>query len=543
LDGEITVFNEQVETFRTALDEGQARWKAQIRDIDGLNGAVKQFASLAETSRALIKAAVSLPKLAGQLVELNEDNPSRGRGRGRRLPTEINQARKAAEEARQMVVERLKQVRYFWRQARWLTERFPEAELCDVEGLVKLVDRTEIEAWLQQSRKTSRSWGYEAGGKAETMNRDLAQYGELFTQIKVRIRRAQVKATLSANAEMILMYWDIGRMIHNRQQHEGWGAKVIPQLSQDIRNELPEIKGFSERNLKRMIAFYREYSSLSTDVPQAAAQLPSGGNEHTEKVPQPVAQLTTHNLSENLQQLVAKIPWGHHILLIEKIKDLSARLWYMHQTIEQGWSRNVLGLMIESKAFERQGAAVTNFEKHLPDPQSDLACQTLKDPYIFDFLTLTEPFQERELETELIKHLERFLLELGRGFAFVGRQYHIEVGDKDFYIDLLFYHLELRCFVVIELKKGTFKPEYAGKTNFYCSVVDDRLKHENDQPTIGLILCQEKDRVLAEYSLRDIQKPIGVSEYELTSILPETLKSSLPTVEEIEAELSRELEG
>ena len=375
------------------------------------------------------------------------------------------------------------------------------------------------------------------------MNRDLAQYGELFTQIKVRIRRAQVKATLSANAEMILMYWDIGRMIHNRQQHEGWGAKVIPQLSQDIRNELPEIKGFSERNLKRMIAFYREYSSLSTDVPQAAAQLPSGGNEHTEKVPQPVAQLTTHNLSENLQQLVAKIPWGHHILLIEKIKDLSARLWYMHQTIEQGWSRNVLGLMIESKAFERQGAAVTNFEKHLPDPQSDLACQTLKDPYIFDFLTLTEPFQERELETELIKHLERFLLELGRGFAFVGRQYHIEVGDKDFYIDLLFYHLELRCFVVIELKKGTFKPEYAGKTNFYCSVVDDRLKHENDQPTIGLILCQEKDRVLAEYSLRDIQKPIGVSEYELTSILPETLKSSLPTVEEIEAELSRELEG
>ena len=273
------------------------------------------------------------------------------------------------------------------------------------------------------------------------MNRDLTQYGELFTQIKTRIRQAQVKATLSANAEMILMYWDIGRMIHNRQQHEGWGAKVIPQLSQDIRNELPEIKGFSERNLKRMIAFYREYSSLSTDVPQAAAQLPSGGNEHTEKVPQPVAQLTPHNLSGNLQQLVTKIPWGHHILLIEKIKDLPARLWYMHQTIEQGWSRNVLGLMIESKAFERQGAAVTNFEKHLPDPQSDLARQTLKDPYIFDFLTLAEPFQERELETELIKHLEKFLLELGRGFAFVGRQYHIEVGDKDFYIDLLFYHL------------------------------------------------------------------------------------------------------
>lgn len=202
----------------------------------------------------------------------------------------------------------------------------------------------------------------------------------------------------------------------------------------------------------------------------------------------------------------------------------------------------MLRLMIKSNTHERQGAAVTNFEKCLPDPQSDLAHQTLKDPYIFDFLTLSEPFQERELETELVKHLEKFLLELGRGFAFIGRQYHIEIGDKDFYIDLLFYHLKLRCFVVIELKKSVFKPEYAGKMNFYCSVVDERLKHENDQPTIGLILCQENDRVLAEYALRDIRKPIGVSEYELTRALPDDLKSSLPTVEEIEAELSREME-
>ena len=197
--------------------------------------------------------------------------------------------------------------------------------------------------------------------------------------------------------------------------------------------------------------------------------------------------------------------------------------------------------MIKSKAHERQGEAVTNFEKHLPEPQSDLARQALKDPYIFDFLTISEPFRERELETELVKYLEKFLLELGQGFAFVGRQYHIEVGDNDFYIDLLFYHLKLRCFVVIELKKGAFKPEYAGKINFYCSVVDDLLKHESDQPTIGLILCQEKDRVLAEYSLRDIQKPIGVSEYELTRALPENLKSSLPTVEELEKELGKEI--
>ena len=373
------------------------------------------------------------------------------------------------------------------------------------------------------------------------MSGELIQYSQLLTQIKDRILRAQVKATLSANAEMILLYWDIGRMIHERQQREGWGAKVIPKLSRDIRNELPEIKGFSERNLKRMIAFYREYPWLSTNVPQAVAQLPTGKNEQIEKVPRAVAQLPDSKTNGNLQQLVAKIPWGHHILLMEKVKDLPVRLWYMRQTTEQGWSRNVLGLMIKSNVFERQGAAVTNFEKRLPDPQSDLARQALKDPYIFDFLTLTEPFQERELETELIKHLEKFLLELGRGFAFVGRQYHIEVGDKDFYIDLLFYHLHLRCFVVIELKKGEFRPEYAGKMNFYCSVVDDRLKHENDQPTIGLILCQENDRVLAEYALRDIQKPIGVSEYELTRALPDDLKSSLPTVEEIEEELSRKM--
>jgi predicted nuclease of restriction endonuclease-like (RecB) superfamily len=371
------------------------------------------------------------------------------------------------------------------------------------------------------------------------MRQDLTRYGELLTRIKDRIRRAQVKATLSANAEMILMYWDIGRMIHERQQYEGWGTKVIPQLSRNIRNELPEVKGFSERNIGYMIRFAREYDSHSI-LQQPVAKL--APDTSSTNLPQSVAQLPTCKNSENLQQLVAKIPWGHHILLMEKVKDLPARLWYMHQIVEQGWSRNVLSLMIKSNAHERQGVAVTNFEKRLPDPQSDLAHQTLKDPYIFDFLTLSEPFQERELETELVKHLEKFLLELGRGFAFIGRQYHIEVGDKDFYIDLLFYHLKLRCFVVIELKKGVFKPEYAGKMNFYCSVVDDRLKHENDQPTIGLILCQENDRVLAEYALRDIRKPIGVSEYELTRALPDDLKSSLPTVEEIEAELSREME-
>jgi predicted nuclease of restriction endonuclease-like (RecB) superfamily len=254
-----------------------------------------------------------------------------------------------------------------------------------------------------------------------------------------------------------------------------------------------------------------------------------------------VANLSTIEPSEDVQQLVAKIPWGHNILLMEKIKDIPTRFWYMQQVIEQGWSRDTLGMMIKNSAHKRQGVAVTNFQQRLPSPQSDVALHLLKDPYIFDFLTLEEPFHERELEVGLVQHLEKFLLELGQGFAFVGRQYQLEFSDKDFYIDLLFYHLKLRCFVVIELKKGDFKPEYAGKMNFYCSAVDDTLKHASDQPTIGLILCQTKDRLIAEYSLRDIHKPIGVSDYELTRALPDNLKSVLPTIEEIEAELQCEI--
>jgi len=250
-----------------------------------------------------------------------------------------------------------------------------------------------------------------------------------------------------------------------------------------------------------------------------------------------VASVADLSVLKNLQKLVTKIPWGQNFLLIEKVKDLPHRLWYMQKTIENGWSRNVLQTMIKSNAHERQGKAVTNFEAHLSAPQSDLAQQSLKDPYIFDFLTLDEPFRERELETGLVRHLEKFLLELGTGFSFVGRQYHLDVGNDDFYIDLLFYHLKLRCFVVIDLKVGPFKPGYAGKMNFYLNVVDDKLKHETDNPSIGLILCQDKKKILAEYALRGMQKPIGVSEYELTRALPDSLKSALPTIEEIEAEL------
>ncbi|MFA5903607.1 MAG: PDDEXK nuclease domain-containing protein [Desulfobacula sp.] len=364
------------------------------------------------------------------------------------------------------------------------------------------------------------------------MSSDRVFYGELLIGIKDRIRQGQNRAALSANAEMIVMYWDIGHMILQRQQEKGWGAGVIPRLANDLKNELPEVKGFSERNIGYMIRFAREYGPRPI-LQQPVAKLPDK-EAPIEKVPQPAAQCLEKKDASIVQRLVAQIPWGHNILLMEKVKDLSVRCWYMQQATEQGWSRDTLAAMIKGRAHERQGKTVSNFSARLPSLQSEMARQLLKDPYLFDFLTLEEPFHERELETGLVRHLEKFLLELGAGFAFVGRQYHLAVSDRDFYLDLLFYHLKLRCFIVIELKKGDFKPEYAGKMNFYCSAVDDLLRNETDQPTIGLILCQTKDRILAEYALRDIHKPIGISDYELTRALPESLKSSLPTVEEIE---------
>lgn len=370
------------------------------------------------------------------------------------------------------------------------------------------------------------------------MSSKLFHYGSLLGRIKSRIRSAQAKAALSANAEMIAMYWDIGRMIHNRQVEEGWGAGVIPRLAADLKNELPEVKGFSERNLKYMIRFAREYGTDLEDgflssraIVQQPAALFAEGDDRGPIVQQAAAQ------SKMPLAVILGLPWFHHIALLEKVKDPSVRAWYAWRALEQGWSRDALMAQIRGQAHERQGSSVTNFTATLPAIHADLAQQLLKDPYLFDFLTIEEPFHERELETSLVRHLEKFLLELGAGFAFVGRQYHLAISDRDFYLDLLFYHLKLRCFIVIELKKGDFKPEYAGKMNFYCSVVDDQLRNESDNLTIGLILCQTKDRILAEYTLRDMHKPIGISEYELTRSLPENFKSALPTVEEIEAEL------
>jgi predicted nuclease of restriction endonuclease-like (RecB) superfamily len=346
---------------------------------------------------------------------------------------------------------------------------------------------------------------------------EITLYKSLLGDIKTRIRKAQLKATLAVNAEMIQLYWDVGNMIYQRQQEQGWGATVTLRLANDLKNEVSDIKGLSERNLKFMVQFYKLYESESVFLIGK----------------QPVSQL------ENAEILLS-IPWGHHILLMQRIKSSEIRFWYMQQTIQNGWSRDALASMIKSSLFERQGGATTNFEQQLPKVQSQLAKEALKDPYVFDFLTLTEPFAERELELALVQHIEKFLLELGKGFAFVGRQYHLAVDGQDFYMDLLFYHLKMRCFIVIDLKKGAFKPEYAGKMNFYCSAVDDLLRHPTDQPTIGLILCENKNKIIAEYALRDTHKPIGVSEYELTRMLPSNLKPSLPTIEEIEDELSKE---
>ena len=378
----------------------------------------------------------------------------------------------------------------------------------------------------------------------------MKRYGDLLADIKTRIRQAQNRAVMSANAEMIRMYWDIGYMVAKRQGLEGWGKGLLRRLAVDLKNEFPEIQGFSERNLQLMIQFQKEYPYLFVIPQRLVAELP--GTSVSERIrPQPVAEIDPNDPAQPtqgseetqiVQRVVAQLPWAHNVILIQKLKDLPTRFWYARQAIAQGWSRDILALMIKSHTHDRQGAAVTNFDMRLPEPHAQLAKDTLKDPYIFDFLTLDKPFRERELETGLVEHLERFLLELGAGFAFVGRQVHLDVAEEDFYIDLLFYHLRLRSFFVVDLKIGPFKPEYAGKINFYCNVVDDQMRHETDNPTIGLILCQDKKQVLAEYALRGMNKPIGISEYELTRALPEEFKSALPSIEEIEAELSADLQ-
>ncbi len=359
-------------------------------------------------------------------------------------------------------------------------------------------------------------------------------YPALLKEITDRIRQGQLRASMAVNVELLALYWDVGRIVAERQGAEGWGAGVIPRLAQDIRNELPEIKGFSARNIDRMLAFYREYNELEFSPPPVAKIEAAATGDIIS--PLAVAKLPSVHESREMYEIIFRLPWAHNVILLG-VKDRADRLWYMERTLEHGWSKDWLASQIKANLYSRQGRAVTNFSLRLPAPQSALAQETLKDPYKFDFLTLEEPFHERELETGLVAHVEKFLMELGAGFAFLGRQYHLTVGESDFYVDLLFYHTKLRCYVVVELKNDEFRPEHAGKVNFYCTAVDDLLRTEGDNPTIGLILCLTQDRVVAEYTLRKIDAPIGVSEYQLTRALPKELQSSLPTVEEIEERL------
>ncbi|WP_109079182.1 PDDEXK nuclease domain-containing protein [Aggregatibacter kilianii] len=330
-----------------------------------------------------------------------------------------------------------------------------------------------------------------------------ADYVQWLAEIKNRVLSARQKAALAVNAELISLYWHIGRDILQRQAAQGWGSKVIDRLGRDLREAFPEMKGFSSRNLIYMRAFAEAWTDF-----------------------------------EIVQQAVAQLPWGHNVLLLNRIKEQEARLFYVQKAIAENWSRTTLEIHIKNRLHERQGKAVTNFSARLPAPTSALAQETLKDPYLFDFLSLGEDAQEREIENALMQHITRFLLELGNGFAFVGRQYRLEVNGDEFFIDLLFYHTRLKCYVVVELKATAFKPEHAGQLNFYLAAVDAQVKAPDDHPTIGLLLCKTQNHLVAEYALSGIDKPIGIAEYELVRALPEPLVTNLPTVEQLENELS-----
>ena len=323
-------------------------------------------------------------------------------------------------------------------------------------------------------------------------------YATFLSDLKARIQQAQVKAALAVNRELVMLYWQLGKDILHRQEQEGWGSKVITQLSKDLKREFPGMKGVSRTNLMYMRAFAAAY---------------------------PDEQI--------VQAVLGQIPWYHNITLLDKLSDADERLWYAQATMTHGWSRNVLVMQIGNDLYHRQGGAITNFKHTLPQPQSDLAQQLIKDPYNFDFLTISEDVKEQELERALVDHIRDFLLELGIGFAFMGSQYPIEVDDRDYRLDLLFYHVQLRCYIVIDLKMGEFEPEYSGKMNFYVAAVDDILRHPDDQPTIGIILCKDKRKTTVEYALRGLEAPIAVS----THALPKPLQDRLPSAEVLEQQL------
>lgn len=392
-------------------------------------------------------------------------------------------------------------------------------------------------------------------------------YQQLLVSIKQQVKSAQAKAALSVNSSLIELYWNLGKMIADNQAlFEGRNNYVV-QLAKDLKAEFPEMTGFSRTNLFYIRKFYQFYGGkgsvlqavrlkenilVPVSVQQPAApgknvsvQQLVGLNETSSETMQQSAELKNEN---SVQQPVGfnlnivSMPWGHHVVLLDKVKSVEEALFYLQQTIENNWSRAILTLQIEQDLYSRQGKAITNFHQTLPEQQALIAGQILKDPYNFGFLTLENKMQELDVERQLTEHITKFLLELGKGFAFIGRQYPLQVGEKDYRLDLLFYHIRLRCFVVIDLKVVEFEPEFAGKMNFYLSAVDDQIKTPEDQPSIGIILCKNKNKLEVEYALQGMSKPIGVSEFTVTQSLPAELKSTLPTVEEFENELNKDID-
>ncbi|MFN3639535.1 MAG: YhcG family protein [Flavobacterium sp.] len=351
------------------------------------------------------------------------------------------------------------------------------------------------------------------------MNIKFSKYQDLIVEIKKQILSSQQKAAISVNKELILLYWNIGKMIFENQSLLEGRNNYIDKLSSDIKSAFPDISGFSRTNLFNIRKFYIFYSENS--VQQAV------GLVEIDSVQQVVG----------LKELIL-IPWGHQVLILEKTKTKEEAFFYIKETLKNNWSRAILALQLKQNLFERQGKSINNFDKTLKTNQAELASQLLKDPYNFDFLTLEAKVHELEIEKQLTENITKFLLELGKGFPFVGRQFPIEVGKKSYSLDLLFYHIHLKCYIVIELKTVEFEPEFAGKLNFYLSAVDDKLKTENENPSIGIILCNGKEGIEVEYALKDINKPIGVSEYTFTEKLPKFYEKNIPTVSEFEKILS-----